>query len=193
MKGTGVSNNQQEKKTYVALLRGVNVGGKNVLPAKELVALLEGMGLQNARSYIQSGNAVFQATEEDPAALSDNIGAQIEKSRGFKPQVIVLGLEELRQAIALNPFPEATSQPKTLHVFFALSVPPQPNTERLSNLESESERFKLIGRFFYLFAPHGIGRSKLAANVERALGVPVTGRNWRTVHKLVALAEENAP
>lgn len=176
--------------TYIALFRGINVGGHNKLRMKELRALLEDLGCQNVRTYIQSGNVVMQCEEDDPQALAARIGAEVQARHGFKPDVLLLELETLKEAIADNPFPEAESEPRSLHLNFLASVPQDPDMEALESARKESERFELKGDVFYLHAPDGIGRSKLARNAERWLGVPMTGRNWRTVSKIMALAQE---
>ncbi len=176
--------------TYIALFRGINVGGKNVLPMKELVSILEDIGLWNVRTYIQSGNAVFKRRETDAGLLSNRISAEIETSHGFKPGVLLLELEEMERAAAANPFPEAESEPKTLHLHFLASEPRTPDLDALEDIKADSERFVLKAGVFYLHAPDGIGRSKLAANAERLLGVPITARNWRTVRKVIEMAQQ---
>jgi uncharacterized protein (DUF1697 family) len=176
-------------KTYIALFRGINVGGNNVLPMQELKALLENLDLQSVATYIQSGNVVFQSEEENAAWLSSKISAEIKKSHGFEPQVLLLRIEEMERAIEANPFPEAESEPKTLHVNFLAAVPEDPDLKALESLRKENERFELKGNVFYLHAPDGIGRSKLAANAEKLLGVPMTARNWRTVSKIMEMAK----
>jgi uncharacterized protein (DUF1697 family) len=175
--------------TYVALLRGINVGGNSSLPMKELVATLEETGAQKVRTYIQSGNAVFESAEKDSARLSRQLSAEIKKRRGFEPYVHILTLETLAKAIAENPFPEAVIDPASLHLGFLASSPKNPDLEKLSGLKKESERFQLTESVFYLHAPEGVGRSKLAASSERLLGVPMTDRNWRTVRKVMEMAE----
>src|ERR671916_1164691 len=177
-------------KTYIALFRGINVGGNNVLPMKDFVALLENIGSQNIKTYIQSGNAVFQNKEENASLLSNRIRAAIKKSHGFEPQVLLLKPEEIERAIESNPFPEAESEPKTLHVHFLASMPKNPDLDALESIRSDRERFALKDKVFYLHAPDGIGRSKLAANTEKLLGVAITGRNWRTVRKVMAMVEQ---
>ena len=177
-------------KTYIALFRGINVGGSNVLPTKELVALLENLGSQNVKTYIQSGNAVFQYKEKNASLLSNRISAAIKKSHGFEPQAVLLELEEIEKAVGSNPFPEAESEPKALHLFFLSSMPKNPDFEALESIKSRRERFALKGGVFYLHAPDGIGRSKLAASAEKLLGVSMTGRNWRTVCKVLAMAKQ---
>ena len=177
-------------KTYIALFRGINVGGSNVLPMRDLVAQLENLGSQNVKTYIQSGNAVFQNEEEDASLLSNKIMAAIKKSHGFEPHVLLLMPAEIARAVASNPFPEAEAEPKTLHVYFLASMPKNLDLGALDSIKSDRERFALKDRVFYLHAPEGIGRSKLAANTEKLLGVAITGRNWRTVRKVMAMVEQ---
>lgn len=177
-------------RTYVALFRGINVGGNNILAMNDLVAILEKIGARNVETYIQSGNAVLKIERTDASLLSNEIKAAIKKGHGFEPQVVLLGSEEIEKAVRSNPFPEAESDPKTLHVHFLASTPKQPDLDALEGIKSASERFVLEGGVFYLHAPDGIGRSKLAANAEKLLGVPMTGRNWRTVCKVMAMAKQ---
>lgn len=176
--------------TYVALFRGINVGGRNVIPMGELAEALEGLALQKIKTYIQSGNVAFQYERTDPAELSDRIKGAISESHGITPQVILLELGELEEAIALNPFPEAESEPKTLYLYFLEAAPTNPDLNAIESIRRESERYKLKGKVFYLHAPDGIGRSKLAAQIERSLGTAATGRNWRSVGKILAMAKE---
>lgn len=175
--------------TYIAFFRGINVGGNNLLPMKELVAAFESIGARKVRTYIQSGNAVFESTEKNLARLCKLLSAEIMNCRGFEPHVQILTLDALAKAIAENPFPEAVSDPSSLHLGFLASSPTNPDLEKLSALKKESERFQLIERVFYLHAPEGVGRSKLAASSEKLLGVPMTDRNWKTVCKVMELAE----
>jgi uncharacterized protein (DUF1697 family) len=177
-------------KTYIALFRGINVGGNSILPMKDLVALLEDMGFKNIKTHIQSGNAVFQYNGQDSdSQLSGSIGAEINKRFGFEPKVLLLALEEMKKAIGSNPFPEAAAEPKTLHLGFLDGVPANPDVKALENLKKVNERFCLEGRLFYLLAPDGVGRSKLAAKAEGLLGVAMTSRNWRTVSKVLEIAD----
>jgi uncharacterized protein (DUF1697 family) len=144
------------------------------------------------KTYIQSGNAVFQHGETDTFRLSIGITAGIAKKRGFAPRVLVLEAKEFKRVVDANPFPEAAAEPKSLHLFFLDSKPAKATLKLLAGIKSESERFELRGSVLYLHAPDGIGRSKLAANVERKLGVPATSRNWRTVCRLLEIASEYA-
>ena len=175
--------------TYIALFRGINVGGRHILPMKELVALLEDLGCRNVKTYIQSGNAVFESKASNTSQLSKKISTEIKKRRGFEPQVLLLRLEEMEEAITNNPFPEGEKDPKALHVGFLTSTPKAPDLKALESLKANREQFHLLGNIFYLYAPEGIGRSKLAASTEKRLGVPLTDRNWGTVRKIMEIAK----
>lgn len=175
-------------KTIIALLRGINVGGRHKLPMRELKALLEGMDLVNVQTYIQSGNVVFQTGRTDRLALAQAISTAIGEKYGFTPQVFMLDMEALQAAMAANPFPEGEAEPKSLHLFFLDAVPENPNLSALEAFRAESERYQLIDKVFYLHAPEGIGRSKLAENVGKGWDVMMTARNWRTVTKIMEMA-----
>lgn len=172
---------------YIALFRGINVGGRNSLLMKELVAIMEVDGYTNIKTYIQSGNVVFESTRTRVKSFPSSIGESIKTKYGFKPQIMVLTDAELRSAAALNPFPEAAKEPKSLHLHFLADTPQNPDFQTLNQLKTDNESFKLIGKLFYLHAPDGIGRSKLAANAEKLLGVQATARNWNTIAKLLEL------
>jgi uncharacterized protein (DUF1697 family) len=175
--------------TFIALFRGINVGGSGQLPMQGLTAILESLGAQQVRTYIQSGNAVFQSNLDDRVELSRALSEAIFQRYGFQPVVLILRGEELLRAMAENPFPEAEADPASLHLGFFASQPEKPDLDKLTSLKKESERFQLGDGVFYLHAPEGVGRSRLAAGAEKALGVPMTDRNWKTVCKLRDLAE----
>ena len=133
---------------------------------------------------------MFQSEGTNASLLADTISAAIKKSRSFKPQVLLLEPEEIENAVGENPFPEALSEPKTLHLYFLSSEPQRPDLDTLQSIKGNRERFVLKDGVFYLHAPHGIGRSKVAANAEKLLGVSMTGRNWRTVCKIMEMAQQ---
>jgi uncharacterized protein (DUF1697 family) len=170
---------------YVALFRGINVGGAGALPMKDLAATLQGLGFEGVQTYIQSGNAVFRSAPIDADRAAREIRAAILEGYGFAPAVLLLTAEELREAAANNPF--ETADGKALHLFFLESLPTSPDLAALAAVKAETERFELCGKVFYLYAPDGIGRSRLAARVERSLGVPATARNWNTVSVLLSM------
>jgi len=175
-------------KTCIALLRGINVGGHNILPMKDLREALSTIGLQNVQTYIQSGNVVFQALQGNKAFLCGEIQAIIEKDYGFVPDVQILYLEELITAISKNPFSDAADDLKMVHVYFLASALASGGFAKAEALAVPSEAYALSGKVFYLRAPDGIGRSKLAAGLEKALGVSATARNLRSVNKIMTLA-----
>ena len=177
--------------TWIALLRGINVGGNNKLPMDALVDVLMTLDLKNVRTYIQSGNAVFQCSKKRAAGLDQAITAAIEQRHGFRPQVLVLSDQAWQAARQANPFPDSVAIPKTLHLFFLAESPAAPDIAGLEARKSPTERFHLSDRVFYLYAPDGIGRSKLAANAEKLLGVATTARNWRTVEKIASMVESS--
>lgn len=171
------------------LLRGINVGGAGKLPMKDLKAHLARLGAVEPQTYIQSGNAVFEG-DLDPADVAQALTAAITKDHGFTPHALVLPAQEVEEALAAYPFPEGHDHPKFANIWFCDRAPATPDLATLEGLAGETERFALDRRWFFLDAPDGIGRSKLAARVEKALGVPATARNLNTVKKLVAMARE---
>ena len=176
--------------TYIALVRGL--GGKYIVPMKELVRLLERMGLRDVRTYIQSGNAVFRSRKVKVPALAEQIKAAIHRKYGFGPEIIILRPGELSKAMADNPFPEAEPVPTSLHLSFLSTVAKNPDLAALERLRKPNERFALKGKVFYFQAPEGVGKSKAFARVEKSLGVPCTARNWRSVCNIRGLAEQLA-
>ena len=177
--------------TWIALLRGINVGGNNIIKMADLKSDLESLKLKSVRTYIQSGNVVFDSTAKTASSLTKKICSQIEKQHGFRPQLFILDRNDLLAAIKSNPFPNAVSDPKTLHFFFLSEPAADPDIKALDNARNQTENYKLTPRVFYLHAPDGIGRSKLAANAEKHLGVVTTARNYRTVDKLRFMAMES--
>ncbi len=173
--------------TWIALFRGINVGGNKLLPMAKLKRDLESLKLTNVRTYIQSGNVVFDSTIKSPSSLTKKISDCIEKQHGFRPQVLLLSHDDLEKAVESNPFHSAVSSPKTLHFFFLAAPAESPDIDAIDKAASPTEDYKLIDHVFYLHAPDGIGRSKLAANAEKYLGVVTTARNYNTVEKLLAI------
>lgn len=161
------------------------------MPMQQLAEMLNGVGCQNVQTYIQSGNVLLQHSESNAQVLSKTLADAMLQTFGFEPQLLLLTLAQFEQAAVNNPFPDAQSEPKTLHVFFLAEPSTASTLEPLSMIQVESESFSLVGQVFYLHAPAGIGRSKLAAKVEKLLGVPTTARNWNTVSKLLTLANQN--
>lgn len=176
----------------IALIRGINVGGKNSLSMESLRELCEGIGLKDVRTYIQSGNVVFRASGREIAAAAGKVEDAIEADRGFRPDVVIRTRDELAAAIEANPFAaRARAEPAKLLVMFLKSKPVAGASAALEGVKRNDEQLRLIGRELFIDFPGGIGRSKLAiAAVEKALGVPATSRNWNTMLKLLAMADE---
>lgn len=175
--------------TYIALLRGINVLGRNSLLMADLRQLFERQGCRNVRTYIQSGNVVFESPADAARRVPERVAAAVSRTRGFEPRVLVVTRAELRRAAARNPFcQEADANPRSLHVFFLARKPSRPDLATMEALRAPSERFALDGKAFYLHTPDGFGPSRLADRVERLLGVDATARNWRTVTTLLRMA-----
>ena len=178
-------------KTWIALLRGINVGGARTVPMKALVTALADAGFKDVRTYIQSGNLVFQARGTQ-RSIGVRIAGVIEQRFGFDVPVMTLSEAEVSEAIGANPFTQAISDPRTLHLCFLSEAPANPDLASLTKLKSSRESFALRGKVFYLHTPDAAGNSKLAARAERALGVDTTCRNWRTVNQLLDLCAQHS-
>ncbi|MET8899835.1 DUF1697 domain-containing protein [Streptomyces sp. NPDC004538] len=175
---------------YAALLRGVNVGGARKLPMADLRALLTDLGHDAVRTYLQSGQAVFAAAHGDEESLAAELAGAIEKRFGFAVDVIVRDHAYLKAVAEACPFPAAELEAKQVHVtYFSAPV----DAERFAAVDGPAflpEEFRLGDRALYLYAPDGLGRSKLAEALARprvTKGVVATTRNWNTVVKLVEM------
>jgi uncharacterized protein (DUF1697 family) len=173
--------------TWLALIRGINVLGRNKVPMRALASALETAGLQAVRTYIQSGNVVFSSAGGDARALAGRITRLIERGFDCSPTVLVISRAELAAAIRRNPFPGACRKPKTLHLYFPTAPPLSPDLDSLARLDAGREAFELRGGIFYLWTPDGFAESMLRSRIERCLGVPATARNWHTVNELLKL------
>lgn len=177
---------------YAALLRGINVGGSRKVPMAELRTLLEGLGHDGVRTLLQSGQAVFASGHGDEESLAAELAAAVERHFGFAVDVIVRDHAYLKGIVEACPFPAAELEPKQLHVtYFSAPVTPERFTE-VDRAAYLPEDFRLGDRALYLYAPDGLGRSKLAEQLSKPRvnkGVVATSRNWNTVRKLAELTE----
>ncbi len=171
---------------HVALLRGINVGGRNQLPMRELAALFAGAGCREVRTYLQSGNVVFAS--EETAGLEPRLAGAIEAQFGMRVPVVVRSAEEMRQAVRGNPFVKARVPEEMLHVYFLADAPDAAAIKGLDAKRSPEDTFVVAGREIYLHLPSGVARTKLT-NVyfDKALGTVSTMRNWRTCLALTAM------
>lgn len=168
---------------FVVLLRGINVGGHNKLPMQDLREILESLGYDDVKTYIQSGNVVLSAKAAPDAAA---IIAAIDKRFGFSPHILVVPADRFEAIAEANPYKDEVVEGKQQHVWY-LAGPASADMDGLEARKSPSEKFTLANEAFYLFAPDGIARSKLANDIEKLLGVAGSGRNWNTVRKLLEM------
>jgi uncharacterized protein (DUF1697 family) len=174
----------------VSMLRGINVGGNNLIKMDALQAIYESLKLEEPRTYVQSGNIVFRTRERDLEALAKRIGGAIERSHGFCPGVILRSSAELRRVIAGNPFAGRSGlEAGKLIVTFLAVDPGAEGRDRIAAIQTGSEELRLEGRELYAYFPEGMGRSKVVPAIEKALKKAGTGRNWNTVTKLLEMAE----
>lgn len=178
---------------YVALFRGINVGSKNPLPMKELVTLLEELGLRGVKSYIQSGNVVFESAQPERSVVMTEIAGAVEARFGFLPTLVLITLQEIERVVLENPFSQGEENPKSLHVGFLRGQPDRAKLYKLAAQAGATERWQLAAQALYFWAPEGFGRSKFPTSAERLLGVIATFRNWRTVVTLRDMARGVAP
>jgi uncharacterized protein (DUF1697 family) len=178
---------------FVALYRGINVGGNNPVRMEALRAMHAELGHEDVKSYVQSGNVVFRAAGSDKS-LKAGIKAAFADAFGFSANVMVRSTREWGRVVAGNPYAkEAAADPKKVHVAICAGSPDGERLRALLGKTGGPEAFTIVGSTLYLHAPDGVGHSKFAAGLERACGVPATGRNWRTVEALHRMAEELKP
>lgn len=176
--------------TFVALLRGINVGGKNKIPMSELKSLFGSLGLEDVVTYIQSGNVVFRSPTGDEQALAARLGQRIDEVFGVDVTVLVRTAAELEAIAKHNPFLKGGADPSKLHVVLLDRPPAASAIAELDPGRSPPDEFSVHGREIYLRLPNGAGRSKLTIDYfERRLGVDATARNWNTLTKLLALTQ----
>lgn len=178
-----------EATTYIALLRGINVGGRNRLTMADLRAVLADLGHADVRTYVQSGNAVFTSTRADPEAIGTELTRRLSDDFDVTPTVMVRSAEDLATIVDANPYAdEGNDEPTTVHVAF-LSDQPDDTDFAVDADDHAPERFSVGDRVLYLHLPDGMGRSRLAIELDRRRGdVEMTVRNWRTVTKLHEMA-----
>lgn len=178
------------RSTHVALLRGINVGGKNKLPMAGLAEIFAAAGCQDVRTYIQSGNVVFAASPKLAARIASVVAKEIAASFDLKVPVVLRGSDELREVAARNPFLKKGIDPESLHVAFLAQAPDRSRASSLDPKRSPGDSFVLRGREIYLHLPNGVARTKLTnAWFDSKLATTSTLRNWRTVLKLLEMTQ----
>lgn len=180
--------------THIALLRAINVGGRNIIAMAALREMFESLGFANVRTLLQSGNVVFDGERKSAAALEKLLESETEKRFGFAVEYVVRAANEWAGVIDENPFEQAAQDdPSHLVVVFLKNAPDAKSVNDLQAVIKGPEVVRAVGKQLYTVYPDGIGRSKLTIGlIEKTLGTRGTGRNWNTVLKLAAMvAEEN--
>ncbi len=182
-------------KTYISLLRGINVSGQNKIGMPKLKELYESLNLANVVTYIQSGNVVFDYAGQDPGSISQSIEAEIARSFAGSVRVFLRDRNQFRQILDNNPFiHQRNEDPDKLHVTFLSDSPSEKALSNLSNPTGSPDEFLAYDKEVYLFCPNGYGRTKISnAFFERKLSVAATTRNWKTVNALYEIANQRQP
>lgn len=175
-------------KTFISLLRGINVGGHNKIPMSELRTVCEELGWKNIRTYIQSGNLIFEASAK-PAALEAKLEKAIAKRFGLSIPVIIRSAADWSSFPKTNPFPDACEKEPHLVALCVSKAPTKSDAVKvLRERATNGERVEQVGDTLWIHFPNGVARSKLPPLFDRVVGSPVTARNWLTVLKLNELA-----
>ncbi len=182
-------NSATSSSTYVALLRGINVGGRNRLPMDELARMFEDAGCTCVRTYIQSGNVVFVASPAVSLGARETVAAAVSARVGTDIPIVLRSADELAKAVEANPFPGESQETRILHVGFLADRPQSDAVSNLAPDRSPPDEFVVRGREIYMRLPNGIARTRLTTGyVERTLATRVTFRNWSTVLNLLKMA-----
>ena len=176
----------------IALIRGINVGGHKAVAMSDLREMLAGLGFDGARSLLQSGNLVFRCDAQTGASLESLLEAETEKRLGLHADFVIRSAKELRMVVARNPFrKEAQRDPGHLVVMFLKQAANAKDVKAVQAAIAGPEIIRADGRHLYIVYPAGIGKSRLTnALIEKKLGIRGTARNWSTVLKIAALADE---
>ena len=178
---------------FVSLLRGINVGGQKKISMETLRGIHQGLGLSHVRTYVQSGNVVFESSAQTSVVLTKRIEASIEQTCGYHVPVFIRQAEQLQKILANNPFlTDRHEEPSKLHVSFLYHTPSEPWWSELIPPRDTTDEFGRGELAIYLFCPTGYGNTKLSNSFfERKLGMPVTTRNWNTVNTLYRMVLES--
>ena len=179
---------------YIALLRGINVSGHNKIKMADLKQLFLGLNFQNIRTYIQSGNVLFQSKEKSKTKIAVTISEAIKNKFGYDIKIVVITKNDIKTVFSSNPFlKNRTPDITKLCVTFLSNNPNTDGLDQLEEIANKSEdEFKINGKFVYLHCPSSFAKTKLTNNLfERKLKVDATSRNWKTITKLVELSNES--
>lgn len=175
--------------SHIALLRGINVGGRHKLPMQRLVSIFEEAGCESVTTYIQSGNVVFTVEPELAGKIPAVVRASISRQFGFDVPITTRSAAELQRIVRANPFVGTEADLRTLHVAFLAERPTAARIATLDPERSSPDEFVVEGREIYLRCPNGMARTKLTnAYFDSKLATTSTVRNWKTTLELVKLA-----
>ncbi|HEX8196491.1 MAG TPA: DUF1697 domain-containing protein [Pyrinomonadaceae bacterium] len=170
---------------YVAFLRGINVGGRTSIKMETLREVFASLGFQNIKTYIQSGNVIFETAEADGDKLAAEIESAVEKEF-FKTNVMVRSAEEIEEAIKNNPFADEEFDEKLFHLVFLSEKLSDEKAEMLLSNNRDTEKFAVRNREVYCLLRDGVADSLLGKKyIDNKLKTPATARNWRTVNKIL--------
>ena len=177
-------------KTFISMLRGINVGGQKKITMSELKSVYESLNLENVTTYVQSGNVVFDSSEQDLSKLEQLLETQIEYSFGYSVSVFLRDISDFKHIIDTNPFLHGRNEdPAKLHVTFLYQLPAGSDLNSLETAKGGVDEFLVGGKEIFLFCPNGYGKTKLSNTFfERKLQIPATTRNWKTVNALYTMA-----
>ncbi len=177
-------------KTYISILRGINVSGKNIIKMDALKKLYQDLDFKNVSTYVQSGNVVFSSKLNDPKKIERLLTSQIEQEFGLVVPVIVMTIQELKDYIQNNPFQNDKDE-TFIHFTFLANQPDNYKKENINNKKAENEEIVIKEKVVYLYCPNGYGRTKLTNTLlENTLKVTATTRNFKTTNKLLDIAEQ---
>lgn len=181
-------------KTYISILRGINVSGHNLIKMDALREMYGGMRFKNIETYIQSGNVVFQSNTSDVHELEEKISSKLLRTFSTQVPVLVLELDELKKVVKNNPYVNRRKEdPKALHVTFLSEAPKREALAAIQEHAFAPDEFSAFGQTVYLFSPKGYGNTKLTNTFfEKKLKVIATTRNWKTVLELMNMTERTA-
>jgi uncharacterized protein (DUF1697 family) len=179
-------------KTYIAILRGINVSGKNIIKMDVLRLAFAELNFENVRTYIQSGNVVFKSKISDAKNLEKKISKKILDKFGFNVPVIVKEISEIIEVFNNNPFVNQRNEEiNFLYVTFLSELPEKENLKKILSIKSESDEYVVSGKNIYLYCPKGYGNTKLSNTFfENKLKVSATTRNWKTLRELIDIANK---
>ena len=181
---------EKMKYTFVALLRGINVGGSAVIKMADLKKQFEAIGLSDVKTHIQSGNVVFTSVEKDSVKIFQKLKQQLQKTFDYNKEIFILTPEELRRALNHCPFePERNEEKQLCHIMFLSDKPGKSQISNLMELRGKEYSFAVHDKLLYIAYPREFGGNRRNINFEKVLGVTGTARTWKVIKKMIELSD----